>query len=180
MPPRWLRVSRRVRFPVGYGLTGSGGRQREPEAGARGKSTAAGPGGDAVEPATAATADSREHHERPTDAGPPRARQRVVLLPHAQIEPPDTRPTTARTRKDHRHEPRRFPAAIPGRRQHPVGDNAPPTWDRGPSHSARPLLHLLPYPRPRRQGRAVLRSHIGSGSVPGTRGKHSKPRQITG
>jgi hypothetical protein len=45
---------------------------------------------------------------------------------------------------------------------------------------ARPMVHLLPYPRPRRQGRAALRSHIGSGSVPGARGKQSKPRQITG
>jgi hypothetical protein len=44
----------------------------------------------------------------------------------------------------------------------------------------RPMVHLLPYPRPRRQGRAVLRSHIGSGSVPGARGKQPKPRQITG
>lgn len=68
-------------------------------------------------------------------------------------------------------------------RQYPtlsLVDNAPQTWDRGPSCPAHPMLHLLPYPRPRRQDRAILRSHIGSGSVPGARGKQSKPRQITG
>jgi hypothetical protein len=48
-------------------------------------------------------------------------------------------------------------------------DNAPQTGDRGPTCSAHPMLHLLPYPRPRCQGRAVLRSHIGTGSVPGAR-----------
>jgi hypothetical protein len=59
--------------------------------------------------------------------------------------------------------PRQYPI-------HPIVDIAPPTWDRGSSHSARSLLHLLPYPRSRRHDRAVLRSHVGSGSVPGARG----------
>jgi hypothetical protein len=46
-----------------------------------------------VEPAPAASTDSREHSERPVDAGaPPVIRQRVVLLPHARPDPTDTRP----------------------------------------------------------------------------------------
>lgn len=59
-------------------------------------------------------------------------------------------------------------------------DNAPQTGDRGPTCSAHPMLHLLPYSRPRCQGRAVLRSHIGFGSVPGARGKATETSAITG
>jgi hypothetical protein len=59
--------------------------------------------------------------------------------------------------------PRQYPT-------HSLVDNAPQTWDRGPSCSAHPLLHLIPYPTPRCQDPAVLWSHIGSGSVPGVRG----------
>ena len=46
-----------------------------------------------AEPAPVTTTDSREHSKRPADAGPPpRTRQRVVLLPHARTESPDTQP----------------------------------------------------------------------------------------
>ncbi|MGH3685690.1 MAG: hypothetical protein ACRDSM_11680 [Pseudonocardiaceae bacterium] len=55
-----------------------------------------------VEPAPAASTESRENSPQPADteyralsAWPPAARKRVVLLPHSQIEPTDTRPTTA-------------------------------------------------------------------------------------
>lgn len=41
-----------------------------------------------VEPAPAAATDSQEHSQPPVDAGlSPVNRQRVVLLPHARIEP---------------------------------------------------------------------------------------------
>lgn len=195
MSPRWLRVCRRAwwvlvgwsaRFPVGYGPTGSGGRQP----GTRGSGSGEEYSGRSrrwrcpwgasvvpppVGPVTAASAVSREHSQRPGDTGhyarlpaliatpsspdvvatlgatpdgvcpaahqalsapkpaetahgsPPATRQRVVLLPHAQ---------------------RRYPT-------HSIDDNAPQTSDRGPSRSARPMLHLIPYPRPRRHGRAV-------------------------
>jgi hypothetical protein len=49
-----------------------------------------------VELAPVMNTESREHNEQPADADPPPlARQRVVLLPHAQIAPPDTDPQTA-------------------------------------------------------------------------------------
>lgn len=47
----------------------------------------------------------------------------------------------------HGHERRRFPPAIS---IHLIVDNAPQTWDTGPRRFARPMLHLLPYPRRRR------------------------------
>ena len=109
MPPRWFRVFPPLWWalggwltgsPVGYGLTGSvaGG----PEPRVRGRTTAAGPGGGAapwgasvappplfppVEPTPATSAEPREHsHPRA-----PATRKRVVLLPHAPIQPIDTR-----------------------------------------------------------------------------------------
>jgi hypothetical protein len=134
MSPRWPRAFRPLwrtfagwsaYIPVGHDPTGSSGRQPEPEAGVRERSTTAGPGGGAVpggetsaapppifppvQPAPAAFTDSREHRERPADAGhcagapalittplqpavtahgpPPATRVRVVLLPHAQTQP---------------------------------------------------------------------------------------------
>jgi hypothetical protein len=135
-----------------------------------------------VEPAPPATAEPRQRSQRPNGSSPPTTRKRVVLLPHTQIEPTNTRFTiaapegaTGMNQDDERRVPRVQPADRRYRALHPV-----PPCDRGPSCSAHPMLHLLPYPRPRRQGRAVLRSHIGSGSVPGARGKQPKPRQITG
>jgi hypothetical protein len=47
--PAWrIVVGWSARTPVGYGLTGSSGRQPEPAAGVRGRTTAAGPGGGAA------------------------------------------------------------------------------------------------------------------------------------
>jgi hypothetical protein len=51
-----------------------------------------------VERAPAASTDSREHSERPVDAGiPPATRQRVVLLPRARTEPSNSRLNARRT-----------------------------------------------------------------------------------
>jgi hypothetical protein len=203
MSPRWLRVLRRAwgalvawsaRFPVGYGPTGSDGRQpgtRGPGSGEEysGRSrrwrcpweasVAPPPLIPPIEPAPAASVESREHSQRPGDTGhyarlpariatpstpegvrpaetahgcPPATRTRVVLLPHSQIEPTNTRPhqrrTGGTTGMNRDGSPQRYPT-------HPISDNPPPTGDRGPRHSARPLLHLIPYPRSRRYGRAI-------------------------
>lgn len=168
-----------ARTPVGYGSTGSSGRQPEPGAGVRGRNTAAGPGGGAAlvgasvapppvfspaEPTAAQTTGSRElsaliaalsgpnreivlsrviagvsipdivailgvtpgvvglaQHQalgalRPpaTANGPPPARKRVVLLPHARTEPTDTRPNNRLTGRgpgmNQDDPPRRHPA----------------------------------------------------------------------
>lgn len=109
MRPRWLRVLPSVlvgwseRLPVGYGLTGSGGR---PGTQGSGRNIVAGPGGGAapgavwvappplpmpVEPTPVVSTQSREHSQRPDGVSAPVTRQRVVLLPHAPIEPTDTR-----------------------------------------------------------------------------------------
>jgi hypothetical protein len=119
MPPRWLRVflaarwalvGWSARFPVGYGRSGCGGRRpgtRGSGSGQeyngrsrrwrylRGASVAPPPLFSSVEPPPSASAESREHDQRPDDSSPPTTRKRVVLLPHAQIELPDTRPTAA-------------------------------------------------------------------------------------
>jgi hypothetical protein len=116
MPPRWLRVlsparvSSSKRSPVGDNLTGSVTGGSEPEVRVRGRKTAAGPGGGAapgavwaappplflsVEPPAeltpAASAKPREDSQGIDGSSPPTTRKRVVLLPHAQIEPSDTR-----------------------------------------------------------------------------------------
>ncbi len=108
MPPRWLRVVPPLWWaleglltgsPVGYGLAGSvaGG----PEPRVRGRTRAAGSGGAApwrasvapppvfppVEPTPAPSAEPRDHSHPCT----PATRTRVVLLPHAPIQPTDTR-----------------------------------------------------------------------------------------
>jgi hypothetical protein len=191
--PAWrILVGWSARIPVGYGSTGSSGRQPELRAGVRGRTTASGPGGGAavvgalvappplfspVEPTAAQTTDSRELSERRVDAGhsarlraliaalsgpdreiiesrvvtgvsipdivailgvtpgevglaqhqalgalrpaatangPPPARKRVVLLPHARTEPTDTRPNNRRTGRgpgvNQDDAPRRHPA----------------------------------------------------------------------
>jgi hypothetical protein len=106
----WTFVCWSARFPVGYGLTGCGGR-RPGTLGAgsgeeysgrsrrwrylRGASVAPPPLFSSVEPPPSASAESCEHRQRPDGSSPPTTRKRVVLLPHAQIEPPDTRPTAA-------------------------------------------------------------------------------------
>jgi hypothetical protein len=90
MSPRWPRAFRPLwrtfvgwsaYIPVGHDPTGSSGRQPEPEAGVRERSTTAGPGGGAalggeasaapppIFSAPAAFTDSREHREWPVDAG---------------------------------------------------------------------------------------------------------------
>ncbi len=130
MSPRWLRVfppawwalvGWSARFPVGYDLTGSSDRQPGTQgSGSKdeysrrsrrwrcpwGASVAPPPIFPPAEPATAATAESRGHSQRPVDTGhcarlpaspPPVIRKRVVLLPHAQIEPADTQPHNRRT-----------------------------------------------------------------------------------
>lgn len=117
MPPRCLQVFPPVWWPLGgwptgspvaYGLTGSVAGGPEPRVRVRGRNTAAGPGGGAapwgasvappplfppVEPAPAASAESREHSR----SSAPATRKRVVLLPHAPIEPTDTRTPNRRT-----------------------------------------------------------------------------------
>jgi hypothetical protein len=133
MPPRWLGVFPVAWWalggwltgsPVGYGLTGSvaGG----PEPRVRGRSTAAGLGGGAVlwgasvapsplfppvEPTPAASAESHEHNH----LSAPAIRERIVLLPHAPIEPTDTRTQnrcTPEMTTGINYKWRRFPAAI--------------------------------------------------------------------
>lgn len=166
MPPRWLGVSPLVWWalggwptgsPVGYGLTGSvaGG----PKPRVQGRSTAAGPGGGAdpwgasaappplfppVEPTPAASPESHEHNR----LSAPAIRERVVLLPHAPIEPTDTRTQNRRilemtTGINGDGFPRQYSI-------HPIVSNTPQTWGRGPHRLARPMLHLLSYPRRRR------------------------------
>jgi hypothetical protein len=122
MPPRWLRVlppvlvSWSTRLPVGYGLTGSGGRPGTQDSGSD-RNTAAGPCGGAasgamweappplflpaeppVESATSASTASAEFR-RPSHSFVPVTRQRVVLLPHARITPIDTSPLDRRAGK---------------------------------------------------------------------------------
>jgi hypothetical protein len=122
MPPRWLRVlsparvSSSKRSPVGDNLTGSVTGGSEPEVRVRGRKTAAGPGGGAapgavwaappplflsIEPPAkltpAASAEVREDSQGIAGSSPPTTRKRVVLLPHAQIEPSDTRAHNRRT-----------------------------------------------------------------------------------
>jgi hypothetical protein len=118
IPPRWLRPFPPVWWalvgwcagsPVGHGLTGSvTGGGPEPLASGSDRSTAAGLGGGAtpwgvsvapppvllpVEPAPAASAESRQH----SLSFGATTRKRVVLLPHAPTEPTDTRPFHCRT-----------------------------------------------------------------------------------
>lgn len=168
MPPRWLGVFPVVWWalggwptgsPVGYGLTGSVAGGPEPRVGVRGRSTAAGLGGGAalwgasvappplfppVESTPAASAESHEHNH----LSAPAIRERVVLLPHAPIEPTDTGTQNRRTPE--------MTTGINGDgfpRQyliHPIVGNTPQTWGRGPRRLARPILHLLSYPRRRR------------------------------
>jgi hypothetical protein len=112
MPPRWLRVFPAVRWtlggwptgsPVGDSLTESVTGGPETRVRSRGRSTAAGPGGDAapwgalvapppvfpsIEPTPAASAKSSQHRHPCA----PATRTRIVLLPHAPIEPTDTPP----------------------------------------------------------------------------------------
>jgi hypothetical protein len=113
MPPRWLRVLPSVlaawskRVPVGYGLAGSGGRPGTQGSGS-GRNTAAGPRGGAASdaiwvappplflPVESATSASAESCKR-THSSTPATRKRVVLLPHAQITPTDTRPELGRS-----------------------------------------------------------------------------------
>jgi hypothetical protein len=112
MPPRWLRVLPSVlaswseRLPVGYGVTGSGGRPGTRDR-VRGRNTAAGPCGGAasgaiweappplclpveptVESATSASMRSAEFR-RHGHCLVPATRKRVVLLPHVRITPTD-------------------------------------------------------------------------------------------
>jgi hypothetical protein len=77
------------RLAGGYGLSGRSRRWRCPW----GASVVPPPLFPAVEPASSVSAESREHSQRPDSSSPPATRKRVVLLPHAQIEPPDTQPT---------------------------------------------------------------------------------------
>jgi hypothetical protein len=116
MASRWLRVFSAAwwalvgwsaRFPVGYGLSGSVAGGPEPWVRVRGgvqrpvpavalplaASVAPPPLLSSIEPPPSASAESREHSQRPNGSSPPATRKRVVLLPHAQIESPDTRPT---------------------------------------------------------------------------------------
>ena len=111
LPPRWLRVLPPLWWalggwltgsPAGYGLTGSVTGGPEPRGWVQGRTTPAGPGGGAtpwgasvapppvfppVEPTPAASAESRDH----SHLCAPATRTRVVLLPHAPIQPADTR-----------------------------------------------------------------------------------------
>jgi hypothetical protein len=187
MSPRWLRVFRRAwwalvgwsaRFPVGYGPTGSGGRQPGTQGSGSGEHSGRSrrwrcPWGASVappplvppgQPASAASAESREHSQRPGHTGhcarlstliatpstpdgvrpaehqalsalraaetahgcPPATRTRVVLLPHAQIEPTNPRPHKRRTGRTTGMNQDGFPQQYP---THPIGDNTPRTWD---------------------------------------------------
>jgi hypothetical protein len=63
-----------------------------------------------VEPPLSASTESCEHDQRPDGSSPPTTRKRVVVQPHTQIEPPTSHPQPPH-RKNHTHEPRRFPAA---------------------------------------------------------------------
>jgi hypothetical protein len=99
-----------ARFPVGYGLTGSNGRRPGTRDSGSGEEHSGRSGGGAapggIGGATAlplptcrarcpsSSAEGCEHSQHPNGSAPSATRQRVVLLPHAQIEPPDTRPTT--------------------------------------------------------------------------------------
>jgi hypothetical protein len=106
-------------------------------------------------------------------ASHPQASGAAATRPRSRPRHPTRSRRTGRATGMNRDDcPRQYPTLS-------LVDNAPQTWDRGPSCSAHPMLHLLPYPRPRRQGRAVPRSHIGSGSVPDARRKQPKPRQST-
>jgi hypothetical protein len=122
MAPRWLRVFRlawwalvgwSARSPVAYGLSRCGGRRP------RTRGSGSGPGENysgrsrrwrcpweasvapppslfsPVEPAPLVSAEFCEHSQRPHGSSPLATRQRVVLLPHTQIEPPETRATIA-------------------------------------------------------------------------------------
>jgi hypothetical protein len=121
MPPRrWLRmlpalVGNSRPSPVGETQTESMTGGSEPEVRVRGRNTAAGPsGGAAPDEISAAppplflpielpaqpppaSAKSRERNQRSHGGPAPVTRKRVVLLPHAPIEPPDTRPHQRRT-----------------------------------------------------------------------------------
>lgn len=142
-----------ARTPVGHGSTGSSGRQPEPGARVRGRTAAAGPGGGAalvgasvapplicppVEPAAARITDSPDLSDRRVDAGhgarlpalssPDREivllRRRVVLLPHARIEPTDTQLNNRRTGRgtgmNQDDSPRHHPALDTSRQWHDV------------------------------------------------------------
>lgn len=175
----WALVCRSARFSVGYGLTGCGGRRPGTLGAGSGEeysgrsrrwhcpwtaSVAPPPLFSSVEQPPSASAESCEQGQRPDGCSPPTTRKRVVLLPHAQIEPPQhpihSRRTGSPTGMNRDDFPRQYPTLS-------LIDNAPETWDRRPSCSAHPLLHLIPYPKPRCQGPAVLQCHIGSGAVPG-------------
>lgn len=124
MPPLWLRVfpaawwafaDWSARFPVGYGLTGCGGRRP----GTRGSGSGEEYSGrsrrwrcpwevlvppplfSSVEPSLSASTEPCKHDQRPDGSSPPTTRKRVVLLPHAQIEPSDTGPTSAAPEEPH-------------------------------------------------------------------------------
>lgn len=60
---------------------------------------------------------------------PPATRTRVVLLPHAQIEPTNTRPHQRPIGRATGMNQAGFPQRYP---THPISDNPPPTGDRGP------------------------------------------------
>jgi hypothetical protein len=111
MSPRWLRRARWVlggwsdAFRWATARPDPAAGSGNPRLGFGGRVQRPGPGGAALEgvsvappPVEAAARGHhrfREHHERPVDAGlPPLDRQRVMLLPHAQIEPlaPDPQP----------------------------------------------------------------------------------------
>jgi hypothetical protein len=153
----------------------------EPGIRVRGRSTVAGPGGGAVpgghrwrhrlssrlpgrrppraqSPASTASdqsAPGTAHHTRrrtPMAAHQPPARE-WYCCPTPRFEPTNTRPRQRRIRRATGMNQDGFPQQY---LTHPIGDNAPQTWDRGPRHSPRPMLHLIPYPRSRRHGRAVL------------------------
>jgi hypothetical protein len=119
MSPRWLRVFRLVwwalvgrsaRFPVGYGRTGSSDRQPGTRGSGSGEeysgrsrrwrcpwgaSVAPPPFFPPVEPAPVVrlaqhSALSALQPAETANGSPPASRKRVVLLPHAQIEPINT------------------------------------------------------------------------------------------
>ena len=115
MPSRWLRVfpsvwhalgGRPTGSPVRYGLTGSVAGGSEPRV--RGRGTAAGPGGGtdpwgasvappSVFPPVEPTPPANVESCKPSHPFTPVTRTRVVLLPHAAIQPTNSRIHNHRT-----------------------------------------------------------------------------------